>query len=263
MKKEIMEKRKIINKEMQRLCNNLKIYYNAETSSRKIKDSGVKDGRKISDMLEDEIYIAVEDFYKDNDKIQVRKSFIHGDDEKIREWADFFLTISHENEVYDVPVNIKCPLLKKKNNGVSDEWQSGSASNASSNNSIFWSFFGVGSDWSSSSLWKNVKTLLNENSPEKLREMITNCDKDYYYLVVNKAYDDDVFFNSVKQLNEVNANANNLPFQIKWGKNREPISGRTNEEAYGIIFPYLLKGLKTLAERYESVEALNDIYKIK
>lgn len=52
--------------------------------------------------------------------------------------------------------------------------------------------------------------------------------KDYYFLVISKFNNKDIIINSVKGLTMIHKNANNLPFQIRWDKNRnfnyKPIS---------------------------------------
>ena len=44
--------------------------------------------------------------------------------------------------------------------------------------------------------------------------------KDYYFIVLNKLNQNDIIINSVKGLTTLKSNINNLPFQIKWNKNR-------------------------------------------
>ena len=44
--------------------------------------------------------------------------------------------------------------------------------------------------------------------------------KDYYFLVLNKNNNKDIIINSVKGLTTLTSNLNNLPFQVKWDKNR-------------------------------------------
>ena len=44
--------------------------------------------------------------------------------------------------------------------------------------------------------------------------------KDYYFIVLNKKNSDDIIINSLKGLNILTPNINNLPFQICWNKNR-------------------------------------------
>jgi len=44
--------------------------------------------------------------------------------------------------------------------------------------------------------------------------------KDYYFIVLNKLNRSDIIINSVKGLTLLTANVNNLPFQVKWNKNK-------------------------------------------
>lgn len=44
--------------------------------------------------------------------------------------------------------------------------------------------------------------------------------KDYYFIVLNKLNHSDIIINSVKGLTALTSNINNLPFQVKWNKNR-------------------------------------------
>ena len=57
---------------------------------------------------------------------------------------------------------------------------------------------------------------------EKLRNNEYNLKhkKDYYFLVLNKKNSKEVIINSIKGLNQLTPNVNNLPFQIKWNKNK-------------------------------------------
>jgi expansin (peptidoglycan-binding protein) len=58
---------------------------------------------------------------------------------------------------------------------------------------------------------------------EKLRQQKYNniSKKDYYFIVMNKNKPCDIIINSVKGLGILTPNMNNLPFQVKWSKNRE------------------------------------------
>ena len=47
-----------------------------------------------------------------------------------------------------------------------------------------------------------------------------NNKKDYYFIVLNKLNPSDIIINSVKGLTILTPNVNNLPFQVKWNKNR-------------------------------------------
>lgn len=54
----------------------------------------------------------------------------------------------------------------------------------------------------------------------KNKEFNYVCKKDYYFIVVNKI-NKNIIINSIKGLNDIRPNINNLPFQICWDKNKE------------------------------------------
>ncbi|MDC8917515.1 hypothetical protein [Metamycoplasma hyosynoviae] len=64
--------------------------------------------------------------------------------------------------------------------------------------------------------------------------------RDYYFLVINKENNRDIFFNSLKKLYELNTNGNNLLFQCVWNKNREKVN-RTYEESKKLHYEKFLQ----------------------
>jgi len=54
----------------------------------------------------------------------------------------------------------------------------------------------------------------------KNKKYNTNNKKDYYFIVLNKTDVSDIIVNSVKGLSILTPNINNLPFQVKWSKNK-------------------------------------------
>jgi hypothetical protein len=58
---------------------------------------------------------------------------------------------------------------------------------------------------------------------EKIKNLSFNKNykKDYYFLVFNKNNNKDIIINSLRGLSVLSPNSNNLPFQVKWSKNRE------------------------------------------
>lgn len=54
----------------------------------------------------------------------------------------------------------------------------------------------------------------------KNKKYNTNNKKDYYFIVLNKTDASDIIVNSVKGLTILTPNSNNLPFQVRWDKNR-------------------------------------------
>ena len=72
---------------------------------------------------------------------------------------------------------------------------------------------------------------------------------DYYFLIINKNHNQDIFYNSLKSLNKVVPNGNNLPFQIKWDENRIP-SKKNFKEAKKMLLEGLGKSIKLRADVY-------------
>ena len=82
-------------------------------------------------------------------------------------------------------------------------------------------------------------TFQNEISWGKFFEKIgadinTRNDGDYYFLVVGKGDTQDVITTSLKQLGTLVPNGNNLPFQCRWGSNRE-LTVRSQSESTKFI----------------------------
>ena len=64
----------------------------------------------------------------------------------------------------------------------------------------------------------NMSTILFDKL--KNNEINKNYKKDYYFIVLNKSDNKDIIINSIKGLSSLTGNLNNLPFQIKWCKNK-------------------------------------------
>lgn len=62
---------------------------------------------------------------------------------------------------------------------------------------------------------------------------------DYYFLVVNKNDATDIFWTSLKRIERLQPNGNNLPFQCNWASNRN-WSNRTEEESMEYILEVYL-----------------------
>ena len=68
---------------------------------------------------------------------------------------------------------------------------------------------------------------------EKLKNHKGENNRDYYIIVLSKL-DKKVYLQSLKSLRKINSNGNNLPFQINWGNNTEPVE-RTYLQAYNFL----------------------------
>ena len=137
-----------------------------------------------------------------------------------RAWADFFID--------EIPINIKITTTE-------------TADNASSKNGLYYAL--TGKIYVGNTSWHSFLKSLKENMAE--------TDNDYYFLIINKKDSNDVFYNSLKRLNKVQPNGNNLPFQIKWNENRTP-KDRTFEEAKKLLLVGLGKSIKLRADVYFS-----------
>ena len=56
----------------------------------------------------------------------------------------------------------------------------------------------------------------------------------HFYIIVLSKLDGKVYLQSVKSLRKINSNGSNLPFQVKWGNNTEPVE-RTYLQAYNFL----------------------------
>jgi len=85
----------------------------------------------------------------------------------------------------------------------------------------------------------------NPNAGKDTREYVKHMNsainesdgRDYWFFSVNKNDTSDVIITSIKSLSEATVNANNLPFQIYWSKNRElnPRNTKDAREYYNSI----------------------------
>ncbi|WP_448530508.1 hypothetical protein [Raineya sp.] len=150
---------------------------------------------------------------------------------KARAWYDFAL----ETQNTFIPVNIK----------VSQTTQ---ADNLNCKLGIYYALTGILPDFSNEIPYENYFTKLKVN-------LQTYIDKDYYFLVVNKNDNQDIFVNSLKCLQEIQPNGNNLPFQCKWDSNRNMVQ-RNFQEAKDFILKGYAQSLRLRAEAYFTFEQL-------
>lgn len=174
-----------------------------------------RDGRLNSAFNEDEIFNLIEKNFSINRP-------------NMRDWVDF----SFEENGNFIPVNIKVSTTK-------------TADNLNCKLGIYYSLtgkipsFGNGISWEQ--YFKNLSSDMTEN------------DKDYYFLIINKDNIADVFATSLKSLESIVPNGNNLPFQAKWDNNRI-MQNRSYEEAKRFLLSCFGESLKLRAEVYLSFE---------
>lgn len=140
-----------------------------------------RDGRINSAFNEDEIFNLLHAHFDINRP-------------NMRDWFDFSF---EENENF-YPVNIKITNL--------------STDNLNCKLGIYYALTGKLPHFDNEIRWANFFSTIKENLAEN--------SQDYYFLIINKNDTKDIFATSLKYLNELTPNGNNLPFQANWAKNR-------------------------------------------
>ncbi len=133
----------------------------------------------------------------------LKKYFNNIEIPKIRSWYD--LKLIHNNK--EIFINIKISDLNNNSaDNISSKLGMGYALTGNTNMSPQWEMF-----------------------HKQINEGIT-LGYDYYFLIINKHNTQDVFWTSLKRIETLVPNGNNLPFQCIWNKNRN-FSNRNEKEA--------------------------------
>jgi len=117
-------------------------------------------------------------------------------------------------KVFGYPLNIKSSKYGK------------AADNFSSKAAILYALTDLPEDKVNVQRWKKFQELLKNHSSK-------DNNRDYYIISLNKVTNE-VHLTSLKTLNKLTSNGNNLPFQIEWRVNTTPVS-RTHSEAYDFL----------------------------
>ncbi len=142
---------------------------------------------------------------------------------KAREWWDFSF---EENDIF-YPVNIKTTTTK-------------TADNLNCKLGIYDALCGLVPEFNNEIAWEKYFQKLH-------KDLGKNTDRDYYFLIINKNDPKDIFINSLKGIQTLQPN--NLPFQCKWGNNREIVQ-RNFTESKNSILSALAKSVKLRASIY-------------
>lgn len=175
-------------------------------------DKPTPDGRINSALYENEI---LEPLVKSGFKIERPKT---------RDWFDF--SFDEDGRFY--PVNIKVSTTKTYDN-------------LNCKLGIYYALTGEKPDFDNGINW--------EEYFKKLKENIKPNDRDYYFLIINKDNPSDVFSTSLKCLESIIPNGNNLPFQAKWNDNRNIIQ-RDFTEVKEFLLGTFKQSLKLRADAY-------------
>ena len=176
-----------------------------------------QDGRINSATNEDEILKFLEASFHFGEYILVRP--------QARDWFDFAIEGNHKF----FPVNIKVT-----NTTTTD--------NLNCKLGIYYALTGLKPSFGNEISWLPFF--------EKLKQAFgTHQDKDYYFLIVNKQDLSDVFCSTLKCIENLTPNGNNLPFQSKWSNNHKLVS-RTFDEAANFIMTTFATSIKLRSDIY-------------
>ncbi|QTO93465.1 restriction endonuclease [Helicobacter pylori] len=170
----------------------------------------LQDGRLNSSVNEEEILNTIKDYFP----IQLPRA---------REWWDFSF---EENKIF-YPVNIKTTTTK-------------TADNLNGKLGIYYALCGLLPEFNNEIAWEKYFQKLH-------KDLGTNTNRDYYFLIINKNDPKDVFINSLKGIQTLQPN--NLPFQCKWDNNREIVQ-RSFIESKNFILSALAKSVTLRANIY-------------
>lgn len=170
-----------------------------------------RDGRINSAFNEDEIFRLLESKFTINHP-------------NMRDWVDFSF---YENNVF-YPVNIKVSTTK-------------TTDNLNCKLGIYYALTGKIPPFNNGVSWEIYFKTLSEN--------LEPNSKDYYFLIINKDNPSDVFVTSLKSLESILPNGNNLPFQAKWDNNRQLIN-RDFGSAKAFLLGTFEESLKLRADAY-------------
>ncbi len=150
----------------------------------------------------------------------------------MRDWVDFSFV---KNDIF-YPVNIKVSTTK-------------TADNLNCKLGIYYALTGKIPYFNNGIVWEEYFKNLSQNIASNIT--------DYYFLIINKNDTSDIFYTSLKQLEQLVPNGNNLPFQAKWDENRNLIL-RNFEESKKFILDNFAASLQLRADAYFSFKRYFD-----
>lgn len=142
---------------------------------------------------------------------------------KKRDWFDF----CYQSSENFYPINLKITEL--------------STDNLNCKLGIYYALTGKMPNFDNQISWENFLENLSKN--------IQKNNKDYYFLIINKNDLNDIFWTSLKNINILTPNGNNLPFQANWQINKIKIY-RHYDEVREILLTTFGKSLKLRARAY-------------
>jgi hypothetical protein len=128
-------------------------------------------------------------------------------------------------KLFGYPLNIK-----------SSDFAKGASDNFSSKAAILYALTDLPEDKVIVSSWGKFQDALKNHGGKE-------NDRDYYIIAVDKGTRE-VYLQSLKSLNKLTPNGNNLPFQIKWKDNIQPV-----QRDYGQSYEFLIECYKESVRR--------------
>ncbi len=171
-----------------------------------------KDGRINATINENEVIKLIQQKFT----IEVPRS---------RAWYDFAIA---DQEIF-YPINIK----------ITDTTH---ADNLNCKLGIYYALTGLKPSFHNEIGWLDYFARLKENFGY-------DKSKDYYFLIVNKTNLSDIFCTTLKGLQQLQPNGNNLPFQSCWNRNRE-VQIRSFEQSARLILGKLGDSIRLRSEIY-------------
>jgi hypothetical protein len=136
-------------------------------------------------------------------------------------------------KIFGHPINIKSSKFGS------------AADNFSSKAAILYTLTNLPEDKVSVSSWKKFQDAL---------EKAEDGNRDYYIIVLNKV-SGLVYLQSLRSLNKLTSNGNNLPFQIKWKENVFPIQ-RDYRQAYDFLVESYKESVRKKISAHSGYETL-------
>ena len=138
-------------------------------------------------------------------------------------------------KLFGYPINIKSSKFGS------------AADNFSSKAAILYALTNLPESEVTCSSWKQFQKKLQNNSSQL-------TPRDYYIIVLNKVTKQ-VHLTSLKSLNKLTSNGNNLPFQIKWRDNVSPIE-RTYLQSYDFLVESYKESVMKKISAHDGFESL-------
>ena len=136
-------------------------------------------------------------------------------------------------KIFGHPLNIKSSNFK-------------SGDNFSSKLALLYALTDIPEEEIKANSWKSFQ--------EKLKEHKGENNRDYYIIVLSKL-DGNVYLQSLKSLRKINPNGNNLPFQVNWGNNTEPVK-RTYLQSYDFLIECYKESVRKKISAHSGYETL-------